>query len=138
MPISCPPKEDSVTRTRSWHHWYLGYLGHRGPGGPSFLVGLLALAILGTGGPAQAVPVHQTPDLVLGQVRKDVRRTNSADLGSFTGPFAAAIDPVHKHLYISDSTNGRVLAWKDATRFKNGAPADLAIGQKDGYATERF
>ena len=35
------------------------------------------------------------------------------------------------HLYASDTGNSRVLGWRDATAFKNGAPADLVIGQPD-------
>ncbi len=89
-------------------------------------------------GPALALPDHFTTDVVLGQVRKDTRRTNSADPSTLSGPFGVAVDPVRKHLYVSDPQNGRVLGWKDVTHFKNGAPADLILGQQDGYATERF
>jgi len=38
-------------------------------------------------------------------------------------------------LYVSDSGNRSVLAWKDATQFSNGAPADRVIGQKDFFTT---
>jgi uncharacterized protein (TIGR03437 family) len=39
------------------------------------------------------------------------------------------------HLYVADSLNNRVLAWKDATTFNNGAFADLVIGQSDLFTT---
>lgn len=44
----------------------------------------------------------------------------------------AASPPI---LYVSDTGNNRVLAWKNATSFSNGAPADLVIGQPDFFTT---
>lgn len=38
-------------------------------------------------------------------------------------------------LYISDTGNNRVLAWKNALNFTNGQIADLWIGQQDQYRT---
>ena len=39
-------------------------------------------------------------------------------------------------LYVADTVNNRVLAWKNATAFTSGAPAaDLVIGQRDQYST---
>lgn len=38
-------------------------------------------------------------------------------------------------LYVSDFWNNRVLAWKNASGFANGATADFVIGQKDFYST---
>ena len=38
-------------------------------------------------------------------------------------------------LYVSDTGNNRVLAWKNATSFSNGKPADLVVGQRDFYST---
>ena len=38
-------------------------------------------------------------------------------------------------LYVSDTGNNRVLAWKNAAEFQNGAAADLVIGQKDKFTT---
>jgi sugar lactone lactonase YvrE len=40
-------------------------------------------------------------------------------------------------LYVSDTGNNRVLAWRDGTGFAVGAPADLVIGQRDRYTTLR-
>jgi uncharacterized protein (TIGR03437 family) len=53
------------------------------------------------------------------------------------GPSGLAIDtsaspPI---LYVSDTGNNRVLAWKSATGFSNSAFADLVIGQPDAYTT---
>jgi uncharacterized protein (TIGR03437 family) len=38
-------------------------------------------------------------------------------------------------LYVSDTVNHRVLAWKNATSFTNGAYADLVIGQNNALST---
>jgi uncharacterized protein (TIGR03437 family) len=42
------------------------------------------------------------------------------------------------YLYVSDSNNNRVLAWKNATGFTNGQAADLVIGQVDRYSTGAY
>jgi uncharacterized protein (TIGR03437 family) len=38
-------------------------------------------------------------------------------------------------LYVSDTLNNRVLAWKNGSGFANGAAANLVIGQPDPYTT---
>ncbi len=38
-------------------------------------------------------------------------------------------------IYVADTGNNRVLAWKDAVGFTNGKPADLVIGQLDFFST---
>jgi uncharacterized protein (TIGR03437 family) len=38
-------------------------------------------------------------------------------------------------LYVSDTRNNRVLAWKNATSFSNGQFADMVIGQNDLFST---
>jgi uncharacterized protein (TIGR03437 family) len=38
-------------------------------------------------------------------------------------------------VYVADTGNNRVLAWKNAASFSNGATADLVIGQPDKYST---
>ncbi len=39
------------------------------------------------------------------------------------------------HLYVADTLNNRVLGWKSATTFANGAFADIVIGQNDLLTT---
>ena len=41
-------------------------------------------------------------------------------------------------VYVADTGNNRVLAWKNAASFSNGAPADLVIGQPDKYSTAPY
>lgn len=53
------------------------------------------------------------------------------------GPQSVALDlsvtpPI---LYVSDTNNNRVLAWKNAASFTNGKPADLVVGQRDFFTT---
>src|SRR5580658_2556375 len=55
----------------------------------------------------------------------------------FNNPQAVAIDtsvtpPI---LYVADFGNNRVLAWKNASGFADGAYADLVIGQRDLIST---
>lgn len=55
----------------------------------------------------------------------------------FNGPQAVALDtsttpPI---LYVADTGNNRVLAWKDATAFNKGNFADKVIGQRDFLST---
>ena len=38
-------------------------------------------------------------------------------------------------VYVADTLNNRVLAWKNSTGFTNGQAADLVIGQPDPYTT---
>ncbi|HWB87012.1 MAG TPA: hypothetical protein VG675_22910 [Bryobacteraceae bacterium] len=38
-------------------------------------------------------------------------------------------------LYVADTGNNRILVWKNASQFANGAPADLVIGQPDKFTT---
>jgi uncharacterized protein (TIGR03437 family) len=52
-------------------------------------------------------------------------------------PTAVAVDTTASPpiLYVADTGNNRVMAWKNASTFANGKPADLIIGQKDQYST---
>jgi uncharacterized protein (TIGR03437 family) len=38
-------------------------------------------------------------------------------------------------IYVADTSNNRVLGWKDATNFANGQKADIVIGQNDFFTT---
>jgi uncharacterized protein (TIGR03437 family) len=55
----------------------------------------------------------------------------------FNAPQGIALDTTASppHLYVADTLNNRVLAWKSATTFANGAYADLVIGQSDLLTT---
>jgi len=47
------------------------------------------------------------------------------------GPYGLAFDRPNNYLYVADAGTNRVLAWRNASSFTNGAPADLVIGQPD-------
>ena len=53
------------------------------------------------------------------------------------GPQGIALDLTVNppHLYVADTLNNRVLGWKSATTFNNGAFADIVIGQNDLFTT---
>src|SRR5579872_380016 len=46
-------------------------------------------------------------------------------------PLGIAISPSGGPLYVADTNNHRVLAWRNPASLKNGAQADLVIGQRD-------
>ncbi|HEV3199443.1 MAG TPA: hypothetical protein VGZ73_16175, partial [Bryobacteraceae bacterium] len=56
---------------------------------------------------------------------------NQTKPGSVNVPYKMAIDysVAPYALYVSDTANHRVLAWKDSIHFRTGDPADLVIGQ---------
>ncbi len=69
------------------------------------------------------IPKTSNPNLVEG---RELWRPNGIALDPSTSP------PM---VYVADTLNNRVLAWKNATSFTNGQAADLVIGQPDQYTT---
>ena len=55
----------------------------------------------------------------------------------FYNPTGIALDTsvTPPRIYVADTVNNRILAWKDAVGFTNGKLADLVIGQRDFYST---
>jgi uncharacterized protein (TIGR03437 family) len=70
---------------------------------------------------------------VWGQAGLGGNGLNRVKPGSLYLPYKIAVDysAAPFALYVSDMQNNRVLVWKDSARFRNGDPADLAIGQPD-------
>jgi uncharacterized protein (TIGR03437 family) len=68
---------------------------------------------------------------VWGQTDFTSNGPNRIKPGSIDAPFKMAIDysAAPFALYVSDTSNNRVLIWKDSVHFQNGDPADLVIGQ---------
>src|SRR5580658_3287332 len=85
---------------------------------------------------ARALPDHTTYDVVLGQVRTDVRRPNSTDGASLATPLGVATDTNHGHIYVLDADNARVLAYQNGKSVTTGAAADLVLGQADAFASD--
>jgi len=88
---------------------------------------------------AHAQTLNPNPSRVIGQRGLDVNSLapNLVEGLDLNSPASVAIDTTATPaiLYVSDSGNNRVLVWKDATQFSNGAPADKVIGQKDFFTT---
>jgi len=84
-----------------------------------------------------APAADQRPDRVLGQVNLRHINPNFIDGRGFADPSGIAVDRsvTPNRLYVTDSRNARILAWRDAAGFANGAPADLVIGARNVYTT---
>ncbi len=81
---------------------------------------------------ALRAPPDTIGDLFLGQVDATTSTVNRVEGREFNNPDGAALDTsvTPPRLYVVDSANHRVLAWRDAT-FATNAPADLVLGQAD-------
>ena len=97
-----------------------------------------ALLILSVSLSGQVV-LNPTPSREVGQATLTVKTTspNLVEGKEFNGPNGIAVDtsvypPI---LYVADTGNNRVLAWRNATGFANGAFADMVIGQPDLQST---
>jgi len=97
--------------------------------GTLFSTGLLHAQLLLNPNPTRVlghssiVPKSAAPNLVEGR--------------EFNSPHAIAVDtranpPI---LYVSDTGNNRVLAWRDISKAREGVAADRAIGQRDKFST---
>ncbi|MEO8130609.1 MAG: hypothetical protein ABI822_26140, partial [Bryobacteraceae bacterium] len=62
---------------------------------------------------------------------------NVAEGREFLSPSSVAIDSssTPAAVYVADTSNSRVMGWKNASVFTNGQPADIIIGQLDKYST---
>lgn len=74
-----------------------------------------------------------TADRVLGQFDFTHNGTNILTNAGLSTPAAVAVDRsvVPNRLYVADMGNHRVLGWHSVDALKNGATADLVIGQQD-------
>jgi uncharacterized protein (TIGR03437 family) len=83
------------------------------------------------------VAVKPLPTLALGQPcpaaeLKTAGQPNWIEGRELNVPFGVAVDSKSGALYVADSGNHRVLAWRNAAAAETGAPADLVIGQTNG------
>ena len=79
-----------------------------------------------------------TGDRVLGQLDFAHSAPNLVDAKGVSTPDDVAIDlsATPNRIYVADEQNNRVLGWRDAESFSNGAPADLVIGQPDFLSSD--
>jgi uncharacterized protein (TIGR03437 family) len=81
------------------------------------------------------------PSRVLGQLQVEIPvRTSAPNIAvgkELNSPFGVAIDrrSTPPAIYVADTGNNRVMVWRNATNFRNGANADFVIGQTDFTST---
>jgi uncharacterized protein (TIGR03437 family) len=84
---------------------------------------------------AQPYVYNQSPSRAFGQlsITSPSSAPNLAEGREFLSPQSLTVDtsvspPV---LYVADTSNNRILVWKNAQSFTKGEPADFAVGQPD-------
>jgi uncharacterized protein (TIGR03437 family) len=92
---------------------------------------LLALYMIGAGLQAQ-IPLNQNPARVVGHAQLAVTTTapNLVEGRELSTPYGVAVDAANDIVYVADSGNNRVLAWRGARNFQNGAMASFVLGQR--------
>jgi len=106
---------------------------------PKYFV-ILSLILSGATAAYSQITLNQVASRAIGQPNLSPVKTgnpNWVDGREFFQPYGIALDtsaspPI---VYVADSRNNRIMAWKNATGFSNGQPADLIIGQPDQYTT---
>ncbi len=108
-----------------------------------FALGLTLASVTLLPSQVSNVPLNQTPSRIVGHPQPEQFSVpsgvspNLVEGREMWNPSGVALDtsaspPI---VYVSDTLNNRVMAWKNATGFTNGQPADLIIGQPDAYHT---
>jgi len=82
------------------------------------------------------VPSQIVGQAILQQTSQTAVAANLVEGRELSAPQGLAVDlsatpPI---LYVADTANNRVLAWKNVNSFQNGAFADLVLGQHDKYS----
>src|SRR5215471_9444685 len=87
------------------------------------------------------VTINELPSREFGQPLLSFPLTSGApnlvEGREFNGPSGIAFDNgvSPPAVYVADTGNNRVLAWKNSAALANGATADKVIGQRDFYST---
>ncbi len=101
----------------------------------------LAALLISVSQAQQPVPLNQVPSRLVGHPNEGLvplnHWPNLVEGRELFSPQGIALDtsvspPI---LYVADTGNNRVLAWKNALSFGNGAKADLVIGQSGSFLT---
>jgi uncharacterized protein (TIGR03437 family) len=103
---------------------------------------VLFLTLLGAAAGFPQVILNPVPARAIGQpiLIPESGNPNLVEGRELFGPQGIAVDnsvspPI---VYVADTGNNRVLAWKNAASFSNGAMADLVIGQPDRFSTVAY
>lgn len=103
---------------------------------------VIVALVCATAGRAQ-ITLNTVPTREIGQPRLEAlpspsnTNPNLVEGRELYNPMGIALDTsvTPPRIYVADTSNNRILAWKDAGGFTNGKPADLVIGQRDLYST---
>ncbi len=89
------------------------------------------------GTPTREVGQPQSPELSASAFNIPNQNPNLVEGREFFGPTGIALDTsvTPPRVYVADTGNNRILAWKDSVNFTNGKFADLVIGQRDFFST---
>jgi uncharacterized protein (TIGR03437 family) len=107
-------------------------------------ISVSCLAILGAVAcfPQTPAPLNNYPSRIVGHPNPEQNvlssiSPNLVEGRELYGPEGIALDTsvTPNILYVADTFNNRVLAWKNAAGFTNGQKADMAIGQIDLFHT---
>ncbi|MEN6601610.1 MAG: hypothetical protein ABFD86_04280, partial [Bryobacteraceae bacterium] len=103
------------------------------------LAAIVLVSALATGRLCAETTFNPNPSRIVGhpQLTLVTGASNLVEGREFNSPQGIAADtsvtpPI---LYVADTGNNRILAWRNAATFANGAFADLVIGQASKYAT---
>ena len=103
-----------------------------------FVFNLLLIGAI-TGFSQTQVTLNTTPSRGMGQPQlfPEAGSPNRVEGREFYNPQGVALDTsgATPAVYVADLRNNRVLAWKNAAAFSNGATADLVVGQPDRFST---
>ena len=83
------------------------------------------------------IPLNLSPSRVVGHPQLPIATTapNYVEGREFNSPQAVAVDESSGYLYVADTGNNRVLAFRDAQSFANGAQSEFVLGQRDKLST---
>lgn len=97
------------------------------------------LAVLAAFNLAAQVSLNGSPSRVLGATSSEVTTVNPnlVEGRELFQPFGVAVDTTASPaiLYVADTANNRVLAWRNAVDGENAKQSDLVIGQRNFYST---
>ena len=123
--------DDPHTLMRTWNNMQFPRLRH--------VHACLALLALGVSPSFGQITLNTSPTRIIGQTSLSVTNLNPnlVEGREFFEPIGIAIDPNAgpPALYVSDTGNNRVLGFRSAASFANGAHADIVIGQPDFVTT---
>src|SRR5678809_1337057 len=97
-----------------------------------------SLLVASVSGWAQNSPtINDLPSREFGQVRLTPVTSGVPNLvegRELNGPLVVAFAPSSNIVYVADTNNHRVLAWRNSSSLTKGNQADKVLGQRDFYS----